>query len=100
MLLIAAVMCFVPIGLISEGEMTSLGDVLPALVPALIGVVIAAVLAIEMKGLLIGETASDESEEAITAAIGSHPLVNRVIHLKTQHIGPDELLVEIGRAHV
>ena len=32
---------------------------------------------------------------AIGAAVVAHPLVNRIIHLKTQHIGPDELLVGV-----
>ncbi|MGD9793149.1 MAG: cation diffusion facilitator family transporter [Acidimicrobiia bacterium] len=55
--------------------------------------IIAIVLAVEMKGLLIGESASDETLEAINAAIVAAPLVNRLIHLRTEHIGPDELLV-------
>lgn len=56
-------------------------------------VVIAAVLAFEMKGLLIGESASSESENAILRAITSHPKVAGLLHLRTQHIGADELLV-------
>lgn len=56
-------------------------------------IVIAVVLAIEMKGLLIGEGASLESEKAISAAISANPHVVGLIHLRTEHIGPDELLV-------
>ncbi|MGQ0848780.1 MAG: cation diffusion facilitator family transporter [Actinomycetota bacterium] len=56
-------------------------------------VVIAIVLAIEMKGLLIGEAAGPHAEEGIASAIESNRHVLRLIHLKTQHIGPDELLV-------
>jgi cation diffusion facilitator family transporter len=56
-------------------------------------VVIAIVLAIEMKSLLIGESASRGNDTAIRTAITSGPEVTRVIHLRTQHIGPDELLV-------
>jgi cation diffusion facilitator family transporter len=56
-------------------------------------VVIAAILAIEMKGLLIGEAASDDDQQAIQAAIEIEPSVQRLIHLRTEHIGPDELLV-------
>ena len=62
----------------------------------LIGVlltVIALILATEMKSSLLGETATDESEERIRSAAAAHPLVRKVIHLKTQHIGPDELIV-------
>jgi divalent metal cation (Fe/Co/Zn/Cd) transporter len=55
--------------------------------------VISAILAFEMKGLLIGETADETVEEQITAAITSDPDVEALIHLRTQHLGPDELLV-------
>ncbi len=55
--------------------------------------VIAVILAVEMKSLLIGESATPAHLEAIEAAIASVPSVRRVIHLRTQHIGPEELLV-------
>ncbi|HEX7096330.1 MAG TPA: cation diffusion facilitator family transporter [Acidimicrobiales bacterium] len=55
--------------------------------------VIAIVLAIEMKSLLIGEGASAKHLRAIEEAILSSPNAKRLIHLRTQHIGPDELLV-------
>ncbi|HEY1319302.1 MAG TPA: cation diffusion facilitator family transporter [Streptosporangiaceae bacterium] len=54
---------------------------------------VAVILAIEMKSLLIGESASAETERAILAALEAGPDVERVIHLRTVHIGPDELLV-------
>ena len=46
-----------------------------------------------MKSLLIGETADPKVEESIRAAIEIEPAVERLIHLRTQHLGPDELLV-------
>lgn len=55
--------------------------------------VIAVVLAVETKSLLIGESAAPETQRRIVAAIDEEPLVQRVIHLRTQHLGPDELLV-------
>jgi cation diffusion facilitator family transporter len=55
--------------------------------------IIAVVLAIEMKSLLIGEGASSEHLQAIERAIAGSPDVEHLIHLRTQHIGPDELLV-------
>ena len=55
--------------------------------------VIAVLLATEMRSLLIGEAASASDLEAITETIGSSPHVERLIHIKTQHLGPDELLV-------
>jgi cation diffusion facilitator family transporter len=56
-------------------------------------VVIAVFLAIEMKSLLIGESASPDDEAAIRSTIENSPHVGRFIHLRTQHLGPDELLV-------
>lgn len=55
--------------------------------------VIAVVLAVEMKSLLIGESASPEDEAAIVATITASASVTRVIAVRTQHIGPDEILV-------
>ncbi len=54
---------------------------------------IAIVLAIEMKGLLIGEAPNDHVQQAIETAIASAPNVNGLIHLRAMHLGPDELLV-------
>jgi cation diffusion facilitator family transporter len=55
--------------------------------------VIAIVLAGEMKSLLIGESADPRTADAIRARLESHPQVTRLIHMRTQHLGPDELLV-------
>jgi cation diffusion facilitator family transporter len=56
-------------------------------------VVIAAVLVIEMKSLLIGESATAADVTAIRDAINGSPKVRNLIHLRTEHLGPDELLV-------
>jgi len=56
-------------------------------------IVIAIVLVIEMKSLLIGESASADMREAIIAAIESSAHVDQLIHIRTEHIGPDEILV-------
>lgn len=56
-------------------------------------VVIAGVLVFEMKSLLIGESAREPMRRKIVAAIEGTDGVMRVIHMRTQHIGPDELLV-------
>jgi cation diffusion facilitator family transporter len=55
--------------------------------------VVAALLAVEMKSLLIGEAASPEDLAAIRAAIVNGPEVDRLIHLRTEHLGPEDLLV-------
>ena len=56
-------------------------------------IVIAIILVREMAGLLIGEGALPEEYDAVHAALTSAPLVDRVIHLRTLHVGPDALLV-------
>lgn len=63
---------------------------------ALIGlllVVVAIVLAIETKSLLLGESASTVAEQRVTAGIEGTDGIDRIVHLKTLHLGPDELLV-------
>ena len=55
--------------------------------------VIAVVLAIEMKSLLIGEGAAPLEAAAIREAFETSPGILRVIHLRTLHLGPEELLV-------
>src|SRR5262249_1410923 len=55
--------------------------------------VIALVLAIEMKSLLIGEAADPAVEELIVTAIEESPSVVSLIHLRTEHLGPEDLLV-------
>jgi len=54
---------------------------------------VAAVLAVEMKSLLIGESASPDMQRAIVAAIEEGSQFEQVIHLRTLHVGPDSLLV-------
>jgi divalent metal cation (Fe/Co/Zn/Cd) transporter len=55
--------------------------------------VIAFVLAIEMKSLLIGEAALPEHEQVIREALLDGPQVRSVIHMRTQHLGPEDLLL-------
>jgi cation diffusion facilitator family transporter len=59
---------------------------------ALLGV-IAIVLSLEMKSLLIGEGAAPADVERLRGAIEGTAGVRRVIHLRTLHMGPEELLV-------
>jgi cation diffusion facilitator family transporter len=62
----------------------------------LIGLLLGAisiVLATEMKSLLIGEAATDSDVAAIEAAIRDAEHVRGLIHLRTEHLGPEELLV-------
>jgi len=54
---------------------------------------VAVVFAAEMKSLLIGESASPDVQRAIVMAIEGGPEIERVIHLRTLHVGPESLLV-------
>lgn len=54
---------------------------------------IAAVLMVEMKSLLIGEAAAPRVREAIRAALESAPGIRRLRHMRTMHLGPEEVLV-------
>jgi divalent metal cation (Fe/Co/Zn/Cd) transporter len=56
-------------------------------------VCVAVVLAIETKSLLLGEGATPEALARIEAALLADDAVQRIIHMKTLHLGPDELLV-------
>jgi cation diffusion facilitator family transporter len=56
-------------------------------------VAVAVLLAVETKSLVIGESALPEQVAAIEKALLATPGVERVIHLRTVHLGPDELLV-------
>jgi cation diffusion facilitator family transporter len=62
---------------------------------ALIGVLlvsVAIVLAVEMSSLLVGEAAAPEAVTRIRSALLGQG-VQRVIHLRTMHLGPEQLLV-------
>jgi cation diffusion facilitator family transporter len=54
---------------------------------------IAIILMVEMHSLLIGEGATTAEERAIRAALEQTDHVERLIHIRTQYLGPDELLV-------
>jgi cation diffusion facilitator family transporter len=68
-------------------------DALGSLAIGVLLVAIAILLAVEMKGLLIGEAATPEMQQRIADAMTSSPEVRRLIHMRTEHLGPDELLV-------
>lgn len=55
-------------------------------------IVVAIVLVVETKSLLLGESAAPTQIRAIEQALTGDG-VDRVIHLRTMHLGPEELLV-------
>ncbi|HWS37331.1 MAG TPA: cation diffusion facilitator family transporter [Actinoplanes sp.] len=56
---------------------------------------IAVTLAIETKSLLLGEAANPEAVRRIEQAVLAGDGVERIIHMKTMHLGPEELLVAV-----
>jgi cation diffusion facilitator family transporter len=63
-----------------------------AAIGVLLGI-IAVILMVEMHSLLIGEGATSQEDKAIRAALEQTANVDRLIHIRTQYLGPDELLV-------
>jgi cation diffusion facilitator family transporter len=68
-------------------------DAIGSLAIGAVLVVVAIVLVIEMGSLLVGEAARPEVVARIAAAIESSPLVRRCIHLRTEHLGPDQIMI-------
>jgi len=58
-------------------------------------VAVAVVLGLETKSLLLGEAASPEAQVRLRERLEATPGVERVIHMKTMHLGPEELLVAV-----
>ena len=70
-------------------------DVVGTAAIGLLLVSVAIVLAVETKSLLLGESATPEAQRRIRAAMESTPGIEHVIHMKTLHLGPEELLVAV-----
>ncbi|GIT81514.1 transporter [Leifsonia sp. LS1] len=68
-------------------------DAIGTLFIGLLLIVVAIILGIETKSLLVGEGASDADVAAIEGAILGGGEVERIIHMKTLYLGPDELMV-------
>jgi cation diffusion facilitator family transporter len=56
-------------------------------------VTVAVVLGVETKSLLLGEAASPAAQRRLQDRLESTEGVERVIHMRTMHLGPEELLV-------
>lgn len=57
--------------------------------------VVAILLALETKGLLIGEAAKTETVEGIEKMVIAEPKINKINELLTMHVGPEFILVAI-----
>ncbi len=68
-------------------------DGIGTLLIGLLLVVVAVILGVQMKGMLVGEAALPQEVARIRRALAGAAGVTRVIHLRTLHLGPEELLV-------
>jgi len=73
----------------------SVWDAIGSLAIGSLLVSIAIVLATETKSLLVGEAATRADLQKIEAALLAEPEVKSIIHMRTMHLGPDELLVAV-----
>jgi cation diffusion facilitator family transporter len=90
--LLGLVFAFIGVGLtIITGN--PLFDAIGTLFIGALLIVVAIVLGIETKSLLVGEGATDTDLAAIEHAVLAGPEADRIIHMKTLYVGPDELLV-------
>jgi cation diffusion facilitator family transporter len=89
--LIGLVLALLGVGLSSITH-EAVWDGLGTLAIGVLLISVAVILVIETKSLLLGESAAPVQVSAIEAALLG-PGVERVIHLRTMHLGPEELLV-------
>jgi divalent metal cation (Fe/Co/Zn/Cd) transporter len=68
-------------------------DALGTIAIGLLLVVVAGILGVETKSLLLGEAALPETVRRIAEALEAGDDGISVIHMRTQHLGPEELLV-------
>ncbi|MCR8670967.1 cation diffusion facilitator family transporter [Agrococcus sp. HG114] len=90
--LLGLVFAFVAVGLTALTG-NPLFDAIGTIVIGVLLVLVAAVLAVEMKSLLIGEGATAEDTARIAAVLNGARGVESVIHMKTLYLGPDELMI-------
>lgn len=87
--LVTALICVGLAVITGNGVFDGIGSAVIGLLLAFVAIV----LAVETKSMLIGESAVTEVEEKIITELEGVEEVDRVIHLRTLHIGPEELLV-------
>jgi cation diffusion facilitator family transporter len=89
--LVVALVCVALAVVTGDGVWDGVGSIVIGLLLAFVAIV----LAVETKSMLIGESAVGEIEKKITIELESVEEIDRVIHLRTLHIGPEELLVAV-----
>ena len=92
--LVGLVLAFFGVGLTA---LTGNGiyDALATIAIGVLLIAVAVVLVIEVSSLLVGEGANPEDLAKIEAAIVSVKGVERIIHMKTLYLGPEELMIGV-----
>lgn len=90
--LLGLVFAFVGVGMTVLTH-DAIWDAIGTLAIGLLLVAVAIILGIETSSLLIGEGATDKDEDAIVEALSKSPGVEKIIHMKTLYLGPDELML-------
>ncbi len=70
-------------------------DAIASVIIGLLLMIFALFLAFESKGLLVGEGVTIKKRKEILQTVTSFPGVEKVISLKTMHLGPREVLVTL-----
>ena len=90
--LLGLVIAFIGVGLtVITGN--SLFDGISTIAIGVLLIAVAIIIGAEVKSLLVGEGASDEDVAKIEAALLKSQDVERLIHMKTLYVGPDEFMV-------
>jgi cation diffusion facilitator family transporter len=92
--LIGLVLALAGVGL-AAATGNSMWDALGTLAIAALLAIVAVVLGIETKSLLIGEAASTDEIDRIRAAVAETEGLDDILLLRTEHRGPDEILVAL-----
>ncbi|MFB7592873.1 cation diffusion facilitator family transporter [Streptomyces sp. NPDC056169] len=90
--LVGLVLALAGVGL-ALGTGNGVWDGIGTLCIGILLILIALVLAAETKSLLLGESAGIDDVKKIEAAVVDDDTVTRLIHMRTLHLGPEELLV-------
>ncbi len=90
--LVGLVFAFLGVGLTALTGNTVFDAAATILIGALL-IAVAVIIGIETKSLLVGEGATAEDVQKIQLALGDAKEINRIIHMKTLYLGPDELMV-------
>ena len=90
--LVGLVFAFVGVGLTVITGNTFFDAAATILIGALL-IAVAFIIGLETKSLLVGEGATEEDVQKIQLALADAKEIDRIIHMKTLYLGPDEIMV-------